>query len=339
MKKEIEKIVKDFTKKIATAKDLENLRNLEIFFLGRKGLLPLLLRKIPTLDKDQRAESGKIGNQARQNLQKQIEDKRNQLQKKENKKDFFDITLPGKKFLTGRKHPISQMITEIENVFARLGFQLISGPEIEDDWHNFEALNFPPHHPAREMQDTFFIKNLPGYVLRTQTSNMQIRHMENNKPPFKIVSPGKTFRKDSDATHSPMFHQFECLLIDKDVSLANLKWVMQTALRQLLRKKIDLRFRLSFFPFTEPSLEVDATCVKCWGKKSTCRMCKGTGWLEVGGAGMVHPNVLKNCKIDPQKWNGFAFGCGIERIIMLRYEVDDLRLFFNNDLRFLEQFH
>lgn len=338
MKQTLENIGINAEKDINNAKNTEELRQIEIKYLGRKGELPLLLREIPSLPIDQRGEIGKIGNILRKELESKIADKKQSFESKIADTEFFDVTAPAKKIPQGHHHPVSKMIREIEEIFGKLGFQSVSGPEIEDEWHNFNALNVPDDHPAREMQDTFWIKNLDKHVLRTQTSNMQIRYMENNKPPIRIIAPGKTFRKDSDATHSPMFHQFEGLLVDKHVTIANLKWVLQTALREILSKDIELRFRLSYFPFTEPSIEVDATCVQCAGKNPSCRVCKGTGWLEVGGAGMVHPNVLKNSGVDPSEYNGFAFGCGIERLIMLRNQVDDLRLFFDNDLRFLEQF-
>ncbi len=339
MENQIKNIQSQAEQEIKKAQTIEELRQAEIKFLGRKGELPLLLRGISKLPIEQKATAGQLGNQIRQKLQELVNQKKNDLKKeKTSKEEFFDITAPAKKIQQGHLHPISKTIREIEDIFGRLGFQSISGDEIDHDWYNFEALNFPPDHPAREMQDTFFIKNLDNHVLRTQTSNMQIHYMQNNKPPFRIISPGKTFRKDSDATHTPMFHQLECLLIDKEVSIANLKWVLQTALSELLGQKIDLRFRLSFFPFTEPSLEMDSSCVQCKGKDPNCRVCKGTGWLEIGGAGMVHPNVLENVKVDHTKWNGFAFGLGIDRILMIKHQIDDLRLFFANDLRFLEQF-
>jgi phenylalanyl-tRNA synthetase alpha chain len=218
---------------------------------------------------------------------------------------------------------------QIEQAFGRMGFEVAEGPEIEDDWHNFTALNIPADHPAREMQDTFWIDGeLEGYVLRTQTSNMQIRHMQTHKPPIRIIAPGKVFRKDSDATHSPMFHQYEGLMVDRHVSLSHLKFVLSSALKQLISPDVELRFRLSFFPFTEPSVEVDAL-LNIDGKKR---------WLEIAGSGMVHPQVLRNCNIDPNQWNGFAFGLGIERQIMIKHGISDLRLFYENDIRFLEQF-
>jgi phenylalanyl-tRNA synthetase alpha chain len=338
MKSQLQEIKAQALADLKKIENEEEFTELKIKYLARRGVLPQLLRTVSSLPKEQRPEIGKLGNQIRKELEAEFAARESQLKAGSSKAVKIDLTLPGKKLKKRGLHPVTQLILEIEEVFARLGFRAIEGPEIDDDWHNFEALNFPPDHPAREMQDTFFVADLPQYVLRTQTSNMQIREMEAGKPPFRIVAPGKTYRKDSDATHSPMFHQFECLYVDRAVSLGQLKWIMQTALSELLVSKIKLRFRLSYFPFTEPSVEVDATCVKCSGQDSGCRVCKGTGWLEIGGAGMVHPNVLENAGVDPKEWNGFAFGCGIERILMLRHGIDDLRLFYNNDLRFLEQF-
>lgn len=339
MKNKIKDIGKRAKDAILNAKSKDELREIEIKFLGRKGELPLLLREIPNLSPEDKKIVGGEGNQLRGELEAEMFNKFEELDTAE-KGDMglFDFTAPATKVNRGRLHPISAMIREIEDVFGRLGFTAVYGPEIEDEWHNFTALNMPPDHPAREMQDTFWIKNVPDHVLRTQTSNMQIRYMQANKPPLRVIAPGKTFRKDSDATHSPMFHQFEGLLVDKNVSLAHLKWVLQTALSEILGGEVNLRFRLSFFPFTEPSIEVDATCVQCNGGEEGCKVCKATGYLEIAGAGMVHPNVLKNAGLDPKEWNAFAFGCGIERIIMVKYLVDDLRLFYENDLRFLKQF-
>ncbi|MCT4592410.1 MAG: phenylalanine--tRNA ligase subunit alpha [Candidatus Gracilibacteria bacterium] len=338
MKNEIEKIEQEAIADTSACKSIEELKEVEIKFLGRKGLLPMLLRKIPELSSEDKKTVGQMGNVLRKNLEEKIANRYFELEDQQEENEFFDITIPAKPLEKGHHHPISMMICHIEEVFSRLGFTSISGAEIDDDWHNFSALNVPKDHPAREMQDTFWVKNIDDHVLRTQTSNMQIHYMEANKPPIRIIAPGKTFRKDSDATHSPMFHQFEGLMVDKNVSLANLKWVLKTALSEILEKEVELRFRLSFFPFTEPSLEVDASCVQCAGKNPNCKVCKGTGFLEIAGAGMVHPNVLRNAGLDPEKWNGFAFGCGIERILMVKYQIDDLRLFYENDLRFLEQF-
>ena len=347
MEKKLQTLLKTTLKSIANAQNEEVLDNLEIIILGRKGELTKILRSIVSLSSEQKKTIGKLANKIKielQNkiaLQKQIF-KSNQISKL-TEKEWIDITIPGTKVNQGARHPISKFIDEVEDIFGKMGFEFADGPEIEDDWHNFTALNLPPDHPARDMQDTFWIKNMTKMVLRTQTSNVQIHYMENHKPPLRIIAPGKTYRKDSDATHSPMFHQYEGLMIDRHISLANLKAVLLEALRQLISPEIDLRFRLSYFPFTEPSIEVDCSCVNCGGSgqmsdKSICRVCKKTGWLEIGGAGMVHPNVLRNVGINPDEFNGFAFGFGLERQIMIKYKIDYLRLFFENDLRFLRQF-
>ena len=347
MEKKLQTLLKTTLKSIANAQNEEVLDNLEIIILGRKGELTKILRSIVSLSSEQKKTIGKLANKIKIELQNKIalqrqifkSDKISELTEKE----WIDITIPGTKVNQGARHPISKFIDEVEDIFGKMGFEFADGPEIEDDWHNFTALNLPPDHPARDMQDTFWIKNMTKMVLRTQTSNVQIHYMENHKPPLRIIAPGKTYRKDSDATHSPMFHQYEGLMIDRHISLANLKAVLLEALRQLISPEIDLRFRLSYFPFTEPSIEVDCSCVNCGGSgqmsdKSICRVCKKTGWLEIGGAGMVHPNVLRNVGINPDEFNGFAFGFGLERQIMIKYKIDDLRLFFENDLRFLRQF-
>jgi phenylalanyl-tRNA synthetase alpha chain len=339
MKKELKNIRREAKEEITSAKTEEKLREIEIKFLGRKqGVITLLFRDIPQLPQEERAEIGKLGNMVKTEIIEEIRRKRVALKKREGKEHFFDYSQPSKKVVVGKYHPVSRFIRTVEDVFGRLGFDISDGPEIDDEHHNFNALNIPDCHPAREMQDTFWIKNLKRHVLRTQTSNVQIHFMENNSPPFRIVAPGKVFRKDSDATHSPMFHQVEGLMVDTDISLSHLKFVLLSALRELISPDLELRFRLSYFPFTEPSLEVDASCPICIDKREACRVCKGTGWLEIGGAGMVHPNVLRNVHLDPKKWNGFAFGFGIERQIMIRHQVHDLRQFYENDLRFLEQF-
>jgi len=339
VKNELEKIRQEAIEKISQAKNMEELREIEIEYLGRKqGALALLLREVPKLPQEERPEMGKQGNIVKNEITDLLAGKMVAFEGAEETGGFFDYSAPSKKRHLGKIHPISRFIREVEDIFGRLGFDIADGPEVDDEHHNFNALNIPEHHPAREMQDTFWIKNLKKHVLRTQTSNVQIHFMEENEPPFRIIAPGKTFRKDSDATHSPMFHQMEGLMVDKDISLAHLKFVLLSGLRQLLSPDLELRFRLSYFPFTEPSLEVDASCPICSGKKKECKVCKGTGWLEIGGAGMVHPNVLKNVGLDPTEWNGFAFGFGIERQVMIRHQIDDLRQFYENDLRFLEQF-
>jgi phenylalanyl-tRNA synthetase alpha chain len=328
MKNELEAIGQEALAKIAAAPDAAALSEIDIEFLGRKqGKLALILRRLPELPAAERPQIGELGNAVKNEITTAIAARQQQFLTSEASGGFFDFTAPAPPLKRGHAHPISQYIREAEEVFGRLGFAIADGPETDDEHHNFNALNIPEFHPAREMQDTFWIKNLDRHVLRTQTSNVQIHFMEAHKPPFRVIAPGKVFRKDSDATHSPMFHQIEGLMVDRDISLAHLKFVLLTALRELIAPDLELRFRLSYFPFTEPSLEVDA---RFSGKKE--------GWLELGGAGMVHPHVLKNVGLDPGEWNGFAFGFGVERQIMIKHGITDLRQFFENDLRFLEQF-
>lgn len=328
VKQELDAICREALTKIEAASSAAALSEIDLEFLGRKqGRLALLLRRLPELPKEERPAFGELGNTVKTSITEALAAKAQQFLSIEDAEGFFDFTAPAKPMARGHAHPISSFIREAEEVFGRLGFAVADGPETDDEHHNFNALNIPEFHPAREMQDTFWIKNLDRHVLRTQTSNVQIHFMEGRQPPFRVIAPGKVFRKDSDATHSPMFHQIEGLMVDKDISLAHLKFVLLTALRELIAPDLELRFRLSYFPFTEPSLEVDA---RFSGKKE--------GWLELGGAGMVHPNVLKNVGLDPKEWNGFAFGFGVERQIMIKHGITDLRAFFENDLRFLEQF-
>jgi len=328
MHPKIQPVAEDALSRIASAKTEEELREVELAFLGRKqGALSLLLREVKDLPAEERGVFGQDANRTKQDIQSALAARKLSLQTEE-EDGFFDFSVPSKEASSGGLHPISSYIRELEDTFGRMGFALAHGPEVDDEEHNFNALNIPEHHPAREMQDTFWVHNLERHVLRTQTSNMQIHSMKEGAPPFRLIAPGKVFRKDSDATHSPMFHQVEGLMIDKNISLAHLKFVLLTALRELIDPDIDLRFRLSYFPFTEPSLEVDALLTV--GKKKR--------WLEIGGAGMTHPNVLRNVGLDPEEWNGFAFGFGIERQVMIRNSLSDLRLFYENDLRFLEQF-
>ncbi len=329
----IQEIIKKAGAEIKDASGAPDLEALEKKYIGRKGELTAILRDISTLSLEEKGKVGKAANEAKKEIEAFLADRFFELEKggKDDlqEKEWIDISVPAKKTPRGKRHPISAAIEEIEEVYARLGFEVAEGPEIEDDWHNFTALNIPEDHPAREMQDTFWLKEpLEGYVLRTQTSGIQIRFMEKRKPPIRIIAPGKVFRKDSDATHSPMFHQYEGLMVDRNISLSHLKFVLMNALRELVSPDIELRFRLSFFPFTEPSLEVDGL-LNINGKKK---------WLEIGGAGMVHPNVLRNAGVDPKEWNGFAFGFGIERQIMIKHGISDLRLFYENDIRFLGQF-
>jgi phenylalanyl-tRNA synthetase alpha chain len=319
--------------KISSARDEDELKMIEIEFLGRKGALTLLLREVPNLPLEERAQAGKSANELKKEIEVAVAERYFQIEESSMNtaiaSEWIDITAPSKRVLIGKRHPIHSFIEQAEEVFGRLGFRVAEGNEIEDEWHNFTALNLPPDHPARDMQATFWLQgDLEGHVLRTQTSDVQIRFMENNTPPIRIIAPGKVYRKDSDATHSPMFHQIEGLMIDKNISLAHLRFVLLAALKELTSPDIDIRFRLSYFPFTEPSFEMDALFKRNGHER----------WLEIGGAGMVHPNVLKNCGLDPSEWNGFAFGLGIERQIMIKHGIGDLRLFFENDLRFLEQF-
>ena len=335
MLQKIEDLKNSAIEEISGAKNEEELKAIELEYFGRKsGKINEILKVIPTLDPKERGQVGKNSNLAKKEVEAKIADRYFQLEEEKYNQleisEKIDVTEPAEKLNEqGKRHPIHQFIQECETIFGRLGFEVAEGYEIEDEDHNFNKLNIPADHPAREMQDTFWMRGkLEGQVLRTQTSNMQIRFMENNTPPIRIIAPGKVYRKDSDATHSPMFHQIECLMVDKKVSLANLRFILLNALKELIDPNVELRFRLSFFPFVEPGLEVDAL-LKVDGK---------TRWLEIGGAGMVHPNVLRNVNIDPEEYNGFAFGFGIERMVMIKYGVKDLRAFFENDLRFLKQF-
>lgn len=334
-------------KQIQDANSQDSLRELEIRFLGQKGELTGLLRSLSTLSPEERKLMGQVANAIKMELMEVIKDKKEQLLRDYYHKlaqvEWQDMTMPAATVAKGSIHPISQFISKVEDVFLRMGFDIADGPEIETEYYNFSALNVPADHPAREMQDTFWMETEAPYVLRTQTSNMQIRYMENHKPPIRVIAPGKTYRKDSDATHSPMFHQFEGLMIDKNITVSHLRAVLLTALRQLLHPHIRLRLRTAYFPFVEPGIEGDVSCINCqgMGKKddgSNCGLCKGTGWMEMFGAGMVHPTVLKNGGLDPKKYTGFAFGFGIERLTMVKHKIDNIRLLYDNDIRFLEQF-
>ncbi|MBU2518867.1 MAG: phenylalanine--tRNA ligase subunit alpha [Proteobacteria bacterium] len=306
-------------------------------YLGRKGLLTGLLRKTGTLPAEERPAFGQLANQVKQELEAALDEASAELGRQSRAKAHkpgVDVTLPGIRPRRGRLHPITQTERLILEVFTRMGFSVVETPEVELDWYCFEALNMPPDHPARDMQDTFYLS--PGVVLRTHTSPAQVRTMEKQQPPLRIVCPGKAFRRDSDATHTPMFHQVEGLMVGEDISFADLKGVLVNFVHQVFGPQVPVRLRPSFFPFTEPSAEVDIGCVVCQGQG--CRVCGHTGWLEILGSGMVDPNVFKNVGYDPDKVTGFAFGMGIERIAMLRWGIDDLRLFYDNDLRFLRQF-
>jgi phenylalanyl-tRNA synthetase alpha chain len=321
------------------------IEQLRVEALGRKGSLTLLLRGLKDLPAAERPRAGEQLNQLRQLLEARIEVRLEQIKAQEKEKalreETLDITLPGTRWERGRIHPLTAVIDEIVDVFWGMGFEIARGPDIEDDYHNFEALNIPKDHPARDMQDTFFVSN--SRLLRTHTSPVQIRTMESRQPPLQVIVPGAVYRHDDDATHSPMFHQVEGFMVDRAIAFSDLKGVLTHFLRQVFSEKASVRFRPSFFPFTEPSAEIDIQCVICGGegqnvRQQNCRVCKGSGWLEILGAGMIDPEVFKFVGYDPEQVSGFAFGMGVERIAMLKYGIDDIRLFFQNDLRFLRQF-
>ncbi len=328
-------IEKQALESIEKAGDIDQLDQLSIEYLGRKGVLTMFLRNISSLPANERPSAGKSANILKVKLEQAFKDAIADYKAKADKDlTGIDVTLPGRQVKRGFLHPITKAGMEICDIFLRLGFDIAQSPEVETDYYNFEALNIPKYHPARDKQDTFYESE--NIVLRTHTSPSQPRVMENTKPPVRIISPGKVFRRDLDNTHTPMFHQVEGLMVDKNISFGDLKGTLTTFVHQFFDKQTSLRFRPSFFPFTEPSAEVDICCVICRGKG--CRVCSKTGWLEVLGSGMVHPAVFENVGYDTDKYTGFAFGMGIERLAMLRYGIDDIRKFFENDIRFLEQF-
>jgi phenylalanyl-tRNA synthetase alpha chain len=327
------------TAAIKSAGDSAALEKLRVEWLGKKGRVTDLLKSLGQLDADERPKVGAEINAVKQLLNEQISERKETLQQAaiaaQLAAEALDVTLPGRREDLGALHPITRTIDRMAAYFGALGFEVVEGPEIEDDYHNFEALNIPAHHPARAMHDTFYIDDT--HVLRTHTSGVQVRTMETREPPLRVICPGRVYRCDSDLTHSPMFHQVEGLLIDENVSFGQLKGIIQEFLNAFFEQDgLAVRFRPSYFPFTEPSAEVDIQCVKCAGKG--CRICSGTGWLEVMGCGMVHPRVLEMSGVDTERYQGFAFGMGVERLAMLRYGIGDLRLNFENDLRFLAQF-
>ncbi|MHB8742646.1 MAG: phenylalanine--tRNA ligase subunit alpha [Sulfuricaulis sp.] len=323
---------------VTAAADVNMLEEIRVKYLGKKGALTEQLKGLGKLTPPERPRLGAIVNQAKEKLQDQLGARKQQLESSvlqlQLAREVLDVTLPGRGVRQGGPHPITRTLERLEELFAHLGFEIADGPEIEDDYHNFEALNIPPSHPSRAMHDTFYFD--ARRLLRTHTSPVQVRYMENHKPPLRIIAPGRVYRCDSDVTHTPMFHQIEGLMVDETVSFADLKGVLSDFLQNFFEKPLKVRFRPSYFPFTEPSAEVDISCVICGAHG--CRVCKNTGWLEVLGCGMVHPEVFRHVDIDSERWNGFAFGLGVERLAMLRYGVNDLRLFYENDLRFLQQF-
>jgi phenylalanyl-tRNA synthetase alpha chain len=335
---ELERIEQEVAISISKASKEKEILDIRVRYLGKKGRITQFLKSLGTLPEEERREKGRRGNLLKESTESKIQETLSLIQEQERKKAFekerIDVTLPGRRIPTGKKHPITQTLDEMIEIFSRLGFEVVEGPEVELDYYNFEALNIPKGHPAREMQATFFISD--EVVLRTHTSPMEVRTMEKHPPPVRIISPGPVYRRDSDPTHSPMFHQVEGLLVDRGITFADLKGVLTVFVHQMFGKKTKLRFRPSFFPFTEPSAEVDIECVMCGG--GGCGVCSNTGWLEILGSGMTDPAVFGFVNYDPDEVTGFAFGMGVERIAMLKFGINDIRLFFTNDLRFLRQF-
>jgi len=335
MKENLLNIKEQALKELELIEDLSGLESFRVAYFGKKGRVTSEIKKLGELSAEERPVIGKLANQIKYELLGRLEKIRKKIETKEVKKEvFLDITLPGREPLRGHLHPINQVNREICDIFVKMGYRIVKGPDVESDYYNFEALNFPKDHPARDMQDTFYVSD--GVVLRTHTSPMQIRAMEKQKPPVCIIAPGKVYRSDSDVSHTPMFHQVEGLLVDKGITFGDLKGTLTSFVHQTFGADIDLRFRPSFFPFTEPSAEVDIQCVICGGKG--CRTCSNTGWIEILGAGMVDPAVYGFVGYDPEVYSGFAFGLGIERVAMLKYGIDDIQLFYKNDMRFLRQF-
>ncbi len=335
MENKIEQIKQAALAELKTATDSESVKFVGVRYLGRKGEVTQFLRNIASLPEADRPAAGKAANSVKQFLESAINERLEQVATGQQAQvEQIDVSLPGRPTVYGNLHPISQINREIVDIFVRLGFDIVEGPEVETDWYNFEALNFPKNHPARDMQDTFFVS--ADIVLRTHTSPLQVRIMEKQPPPVSVIAPGRVYRCDSDLTHTPMFHQVEGLMVNEGISFGDLKGILTAFVHQMFDSRTALRFRPSFFPFTEPSAEVDILCVMCRGKG--CRVCSHTGWLEVLGSGMVHPAVFENVHYDTSRYTGFAFGMGVERIAMLKYGIDDLRRFFENDIRFLRQF-
>ena len=335
---ELGALIESALAQVAASGSVAGLEEIRVQWLGRKGALTERLKALGTLPASERPAAGARINSAKQTLQSAIETRRGELERQaiegELRAGAIDVTLPGRGERLGGVHPITLTRLRIEEIFRRAGFQVAQGPEIENEFYNFEALNIPANHPARALHDTFYLKD--GHLLRTHTSPVQIRAMQSQKPPIALIAPGRVYRVDSDVSHSPMFHQVEGLFVDEAVSFANLKAILHRFMEAFFEQDLSMRLRASYFPFTEPSAEVDITCVLCQGRG--CRVCKQTGWLEIAGCGMVHPRVFSACGIDPERYTGYAFGAGIERLAMLRYGVNDLRLFFENDLRFLAPF-
>lgn len=339
MKQRLEEIRLEAKKELEIADSMEKLEAIRVGFLGKKGSLTAVLRSMGSLSAEERPVVGSLANEIRVFIEESVNEKKGYILSKEKERklrdEIIDVTLPGKRKSVGKLHPLSQVQRELENIFIGMGFTIVEGPDVEYDHYCFEALNMPKDHPARDTQDTFYITD--NILLRTQTSSVQIRTMENEKPPIKIISPGRVYRSDAvDATHSPLFHQLEGLVIDKGITMSDLAGTLEAFVRSLYGKGMKIRFRPHHFPYTEPSAEVDMSCFAC-GQKG-CSMCKGEGWIEILGCGMVHAEVLRGCGIDPEVYSGFAFGIGIERVAMMKYDIDDMRLLYENDVRFLKQF-
>lgn len=339
MKEQLEVIRQKALNELENAASIQDIEAVRIKFLGKKGELTGILKQMGKLSAEERPVVGQLANVIRSEIEAKIEEDSKaiaqKLQAEKLKAEKIDVTLPGKAKVLGSRHPLTVVLDDIKDIFIGMGFDIVDGPEVEKDYYNFEALNIPKDHPARDTQDTFYINE--NIVLRTQTSPVQVRVMEKQQPPIRIISPGRVFRSDAvDATHSPLFHQIEGLVVDKGVSFADLKGTLEIFIKQLYGEDSVVRFRPHHFPFTEPSAEVDVQCFNCHG--AGCPLCKGEGWIEILGCGMVHPKVLETCNIDPEVYSGFAFGLGLERIAMRRYNINDLRLFFENDVRFLKQF-
>ena len=340
MKEKLEAISKMSKEKIAEIKDSQALNDFKVKVLGKKGELTTVLRGMGALSPEERPVVGNLVNKIRDEIEQMIDEKESEFKNKDLQerleKEKIDVTLPATKVKRGSEHPLNRVIEEVEDLFVSMGYDVVSGPELETDEYCFERLNLPKGHPARDMQDSFYITS--EYLLRTQTSAVQARTMMSNteKTPIRVICPGKTYRKEDDATHSHQFNQVEGLVIDKNISFADLKGTLEIFMRKMLGENTQLRFRPSYFPFTEPSAEMDVTCFKCGGKG--CRFCKGEGWIEILGCGMVHPHVFELCGIDKEEYTGFAFGVGLERVALLKYEIDDMRLLYENDIRFIKQF-
>ena len=339
MSQDLDNLLEQASLSISQSSDMAALDAVRVAYLGKKGEITLQLKNLGQLPAEERRSAGQAINRIKQQIQELLETRRSTLGDEaissRLQSETLDISLPGRRAGSGGLHPVTLTMNRIDKMFGKLGFDVAEGPEVEDDFHNFEALNIPAHHPARAMHDTFYFDD--GMLLRTHTSPVQIRVMENQEPPYRVIAPGRVYRCDSDLTHTPMFHQVEGLLVDEDVSFSILKGTLQEFLRMFFEQDdLKTRFRPSYFPFTEPSMEVDIGCVICSG--SGCRVCSHTGWLEILGCGMVHPELFRHTGVDSEKYTGYAFGMGVERLAMLRYGVNDLRLYFENDLRFLQQF-